>query len=110
MGLPNQYEPMIMGFEASGALLTARAVRSFVQQREYEEIRLIEVKGQDGLKKLFQFSEKKPGHFAVKCSETKPTAKPSKSKGFCSIFAIGNVETNEWYFYSGATWLSHGEG
>lgn len=33
----------------------------------------------------------------------KSSMKVSKAKGLCSIFAIGDVKTNEWYLDSGVT-------
>nr|XP_029729615.1 uncharacterized protein LOC115266995 [Aedes albopictus] len=41
----------------------------------------------------------KQGHFAAKC----PERVKSKPKGLCSIFAIGDVKNDAWYFDSGAT-------
>lgn len=50
-----------------------------------------------------RYNCEKPGHFAAKCPHVKKSSKASKQKGLCSVFGIGDVKTDEWYFDSGAT-------
>lgn len=119
MGLPEHYEPMIMGLEASGKAMSADAVKAKILQDVkvergprcsnedgafYSSSRNFRAKDDarksKGPKACFKCN--KVGHFANKCPEN-ANQKGRKQKGLCCIFAMGDVMTKEWYFDSGAT-------
>ncbi|XP_055605520.1 uncharacterized protein LOC129753699 [Uranotaenia lowii] len=118
MGLPEQYEPMIMGLEASGTALTSDAVKAKILQDVklergsvgsstdgalYSKMnRKKSSESKDGVKnEKLCYNCEKPVHFAIKCPLKR--TKGSKPKRFCSIFAIGDVKADEWYLDSRAT-------
>lgn len=119
MGLPENYEPMIMGLEASGTALTSDAVKAKILQDVklpsgpktsggdgalYSNPKSRRRGGNNGPTKKDDTCHncKKRGHFAAKCPQ-KQNSPRTAGKALCSVFAMGEVSDKEWYFDSGAT-------
>nr|XP_029718051.1 uncharacterized protein LOC115260865 [Aedes albopictus] len=110
---------MIMGLEASGTALTSDAVKAKILQDVklpsgsknggadgalYSNPARRRRGGNGGTPKKDDTCHncKKRGHFAAKCPQ-KQTPQRTSGKALCSVFAMGEVSGEEWYFDSGAT-------
>jgi hypothetical protein len=119
-GLPEYYNPMIMGLQASGIELTADVVKTKIIQDVkwplknssgegafYSKQKPRRPKGSADKKNGTCFTCNKPGHFAANCPQKQTNSKASsskaKGKALCASLAIGSGNDEDWYFDSGAT-------
>ena len=120
MGLPEYYAPMVMGLEASGQVLRADFVKSKILQDVklkhglrsagdegalYAGEKQRRRQGGGGPKKGACYTCNEPGHYAANCPKKSNSNlhKKDKKRVMCAVFAMGDVDQNEWYFDSGAT-------
>lgn len=113
-GLPEYYNPMIMGLQASGIELTTDTVKAKILQdvkwplkssaaegalytKQNQKARHSKIEKKNGN----CFNCKKPGHFAANCPQKQPTK--NKSKALCAMLAVGRGKEEEWYFDSAAS-------
>lgn len=110
-GLPEYYNPMIMGLQASGINLTADVVKTKIIQDVKWPLKSSGVGGALYTKPKSKHSKvdkksglcftcNKPGHFASNCPQK--SSKP-KGKALCATLAVGTGSEDCWYFDSGAT-------
>lgn len=116
-GLPEYYNPMIMGLQASGIQLTADVVKTKIIQDVkwplkssssegalYSKQKIKRTKGDAEKKNGTCFTCKKPGHYAANCPQKQSSSfsKP-KGKALCAMLATGEGREEDWFFDSGAT-------
>ena len=111
-GLPDEYKPMIMGLENSGLKISADMVKTKILQevkvenfQDFEESNAMVAKrnfrkSQKGKLNSFRcFNCDGEGHYARNC----PKKKTGEDSSLCSVFSAGTVNSQSWYFDSGAT-------
>lgn len=113
-GLPEYYNPMIMGLQASGIELTADVVKTKLIQDVKWPLNASSTEGgalytkpksrhpKADKKKGVCFNCKKPGHFSVSYPQKSMSSKP-KGKALCTTLAVENGSEDCWFFDSGAT-------
>lgn len=113
-GLPEYYNPMIMGMEASGIELTADLVKAKILQDVKWPLKGSGAEGALYTKQNHKsrhaktdkksgtcFNCRKPGHFAAQCPQKQPTK--GKGKALCAMMAVGRGKEEDWYFDSAAS-------
>ena len=118
MGLPSNYEPMVMCLEASGAALTPDSVKAKILQDVklekgpscvgYENALCTRGASSSRTREQQQTRPEKrcyicdkPGHFAVNCPERR--SEKSKPAAWFSAAGSDAVRAGAWYFDSGAS-------
>lgn len=118
-GLPDVYQPMIMGLESSGLAITADLVKTKLLQdiRKSDNAALYVNRSKINSQNAKQTSDKsskankgprcficnKYGHVSKYCRSKKKEKKSNENSGYVAVFSASMSNDNGWYVDSGAS-------